>query len=144
MGILDKLTKKADKPAAKPAKAAAKKTAAKKPAKAAAAKPAAVKAMDGEGKELKHAGILLRPVLTEKALKMESQQTYAFYVSHKSNKHQVMMAVKEQFGVEPVSVRMITIPAMTMMRWGREQGTYKKIKKAIVSMPEGVTLKLTA
>lgn len=134
MGILDKFTKK-DKAAAPKAKAV------KKTAKS-AAKPV-VKTMDGD-KELKHFGVLLQPVLTEKAMKMESQHKYLFYVAHSANKHQVMMAVKEQFGVEPLAVRMITIPSSVMMRWGREQGTYKKIKKAIVSMPEGVALKLTA
>lgn len=136
MGILDKFTKKADKAAApKAAKASAGKKVAAKPV---------VKTMEGDGKELKHHGILLRPVTTEKSLKMEREQKFVFYVAHHANKHQVMMAVKEQFGVEPLAVRMITIPASTMMRWGREQGTYKKIKKAIVSMPEGVSLKLTA
>lgn len=144
MGILDKLTKKSDKPAAKKAaakSAAPKKAAAKKPAKT-AAKPAVAATTDN--KELTLAGILLQPVLSEKSLKMESQQKYTFVVSHKTNKHQVMMAVKEQYGVEPLSVRMITIPPMSMMRWGREQGTYKKIKKAIVKMPEGVSLKISA
>jgi large subunit ribosomal protein L23 len=140
MGILDKFTKKADKAAApKATKAPAGKKVASKPA----AKPV-VKAMEGDGKELKHHGILLGPVMTEKSLKLESEQKFVFYVAHHANKHQVMMAVKEQFGVEPLAVRMITIPASTMMRWGREQGTYKKIKKAIVSVPEGASLKLTA
>lgn len=132
MGILDTFKRK---PAASATK---KKVAAKK----AVAKPATEKTVtaDGSKKVLAVSGVLLQPVYTEKSLRLQAQNQYVFIVAQGTNKHQVMMAVKDTYGVEPVSVRVVRIQPQTMYRWGRATGMRKAVKKAIVHMPAGTTL----
>ncbi len=44
--------------------------------------------------------IILRPILTEKAVNLAKESVYTFEVNLKSNKHQIKRAVEELFSVE--------------------------------------------
>ena len=48
--------------------------------------------------------ILLSPMLTEKTLKLQQQNKYAFLIKTDANKYQVKAAMKEVYGITPVSV----------------------------------------
>ena len=90
------------------------------------------------------AGILVKPVITEKSLLMQASNKYTFFVNKNSNKYKVAQAVKEVYGVMPVKVRIIKQQPQQLSRWGQKQGMQKARKKAIVTMPAGTTLDLTA
>lgn len=139
MGILDTFKRKKASP-----KAAAKPAAKKKAAAPKAAKAAAVKATGSEAKVLSMSHILLQPAYTEKSFRLQASNKYVFYVATEANKNQVRMAVKETYGNEPQAVHMVRIKPQTLYRWGRAVGMHKAVKKAIVTMPAGVTLPLTA
>jgi len=136
MGILDTFKRKnTTKPAAS-----------KKSAKASVktAKPKAVKpAATSDSKELTVANVLVKPAYTEKSFKLQAQNKYVFYVALDANKHQVRMAVKQTYGSEPMAVHIVRVKPQTLYRWGKETGTRKGIKKAIVTMPVGTTLPVT-
>ncbi|MBI4122183.1 MAG: 50S ribosomal protein L23 [Parcubacteria group bacterium] len=144
MGILDTFKRKTDgQPGEKPAvKSVAKKTE-DKPVEKKAAKPAPVK-KTAEFSGLRQSGILVKPAMTEKSFALQALNKYVFYVTIEANKNQVRMAVKETYGTEPVSVQMIKRHAQTLYRWGKETGTRKAYKKAIVTMPKGTSLPLTS
>jgi ribosomal protein L23 len=139
MGILDTFKRKTDaKPQTKSAgKKADVKPTAKKAEKSKAIKPTA------DFKELTLSGVLVAPAMTEKSFLLQAANKYVFYVTVESNKNQVRMAVKDTYGMEPVSVHMVKRHAQKMYRWGKEIGTRKAYKKAIVTMPKGTTLPLT-
>ncbi len=88
--------------------------------------------------------ILVKPVITEKSLLMQGTGKYTFFVKKDANKFQVAQAVKDVYGIKPVKVRMIKQQAQQLNKWGRKQGMQKARKKAIVTMPQGTTLDLTA
>lgn len=141
MGILDTFKRKntGTKPQTKSAgKKAEDKSAAKK-----AEKPKAVKAT-ADFKGLTLSGVLMKPAMTEKSFLLQAANKYVFYVTVESNKNQVRMAVKDTYGAEPIAVHMVKRHAQKMYRWGKEVGTRKAYKKAIVTMPKGTTLPLTS
>jgi large subunit ribosomal protein L23 len=166
MGILNKITKKeageekkdeakksakpkaAEKKAAKPA-AASKKPAAKSAAKA-DDKKAEAKKDDKKAKgTAKKAGaslfayqIILEPVLTEKGDRGQMVGKYTFYVSRDANKVEIARAIKELYGVKPVSVRVLNQKGKAV-RFGRLQGTRKNRKKAVVTLKQGDTISVT-
>lgn len=146
MGILDtfKRKKTTKEPASAKAAAAKKSKAVKPAAKPVSSKPAAMGKPASDAKELVMAHVLLQPASTEKSFRLQAQNKYVFYVAVDANKHQVRMAVKETYGSEPQAVHMVRIKPQTVYRWGRAIGTQKAVKKAIVTMPAGTTLPLTA
>lgn len=148
MGIFDKLkrNKEEKKEAKKAAEASdAKETASKKstPAKKDQEKkeknvePAAAKPLGDLH------GVLLMPMLTEKSFKLQQENKYCFYVAQDANKFQVQSAMKEVYGIAPLSVNILRKRPQTKKRWGRKVGMTKGWKKAIVTMPEGTVLNLT-
>jgi large subunit ribosomal protein L23 len=88
--------------------------------------------------------ILVRPILTEKTLRLVSDQNrYTFQVTPNSTKPQIKHAVEHQFGVQVANVRTITIPGETRRRL-RSRNTYRtpNTKKAIVQLNSGQTIDL--
>lgn len=77
---------------------------------------------------------IIRPVITEKALKMGERMSYSFYVHSKATKIDVKIAVKELYGKDVATVRMARNPAKT--RGGRGKVITKRpnMKKAIVTL----------
>lgn len=161
MGLLDRWTKKKEseqlteqsekkttaKPAAEvestPKKAPAKKAAATKEVKE---KKTAKKedkkeevAITGSKGTMYH--VIIRPLVTEKAAVMESNNKYAFLVNPKANKIQIAQAVKALYGVKPVSVNVTHMPGK-VVRFGRSMGRRSDYKKAIVTLEKGKTITL--
>jgi len=81
--------------------------------------------------------IILRPVLTEKAVGLkETQNKYCFEVSRKANKLEIKSAVEELFKVQVLSVRVLTSRGKKR-RMGRFEGKRPDWKKAICKLREG-------
>ncbi len=79
--------------------------------------------------------ILIRPVLTEKAVKQnEKENKLVFEVAMDANKIEIRKAVEEIFGVKVKEVRtMIVKPKQKRVGFGKP-GYTKKWKKAIVKI----------
>jgi large subunit ribosomal protein L23 len=169
MGILDKISKKGDKEDVKkvaPKKAekkaegkkpTAKKKAPKKEGKKTPSKAEGKKTEESKAEEKKDKGvekkgsrpeasfaynIICHPVSTEKTdrLKMNHGK-YTFMVAKGANKVEIARAVKELYGVSPVSVRVMNIKGKKV-RYGRIQGSRKDTRKAVVTLKEGDSISL--
>ncbi len=128
--VSPKLSKK-DEPAAEPKKTEA----AKK------AEPIVRGPLVKEGFGQSHR-ILVRPVSTEKASRLQALGKYEFIVAKGANKNEVAQAVRDLYGVKPVSVRMISGKGK-FVRFGRFTGKEKDFKKALVTLKAGDSLTVT-
>ncbi len=80
--------------------------------------------------------IIIRPLVTEKAAVMQAANKYVFKVERTARKPQIKQAIKEVYGVEPLSVHMINVEGKRL-RFGRNRGRRSDYKKAIVTVPPG-------
>ncbi|OGF61676.1 MAG: 50S ribosomal protein L23 [Candidatus Fischerbacteria bacterium RBG_13_37_8] len=80
--------------------------------------------------------ILLKPILTEKALQLQEERIYCFSVDRKANKLEVKNAVEKIFGVKVEVVKIINIAGKKRSRYRRE-GFTSSWKKAYVKLKEG-------
>ncbi|RJQ35602.1 50S ribosomal protein L23 [Candidatus Parcubacteria bacterium] len=85
--------------------------------------------------------ILLKPVISEKATISASQNKYVFEVADKANKVEVKKAILEVYGVVPKAVNILNQGGKTV-RFGRRVGKTKNIKKAVVTLKKGDSIKL--
>ncbi|MBD3248173.1 50S ribosomal protein L23 [Candidatus Falkowbacteria bacterium] len=85
--------------------------------------------------------VLVRPLITEKATELSSLNKYAFEVCTDANKIEVAQAVKEVYGIKPVSVNILKMKGKKVVR-GRYTGKRKDWKKAIVTLPKGKTIRI--
>jgi large subunit ribosomal protein L23 len=86
------------------------------------------------------AGILKRPILTEKMTALQEKRQYAFEVEPNANKIEIGKAIQKKFNVRVLSVRTIRVkgkPTSQLTRSGRFLGRTKTWKKAIVTLKEG-------
>jgi len=85
--------------------------------------------------------ILIRPILTEKMLKLqESERKYAFKVSNNANKILVKQAVQNRFDVIVEDVNIVNIKGKSKQmntRRGITRGKRSDWKKAIITLREG-------
>ncbi len=85
--------------------------------------------------------ILIRPILTEKMLKLqEIERKYAFKVSKNANKVTVKRAVQDRFDVIVENVNIVNIKGKTKQmntRRGITSGKRSDWKKAIITLREG-------
>ncbi|MGC8545205.1 50S ribosomal protein L23 [Athalassotoga sp.] len=80
--------------------------------------------------------ILVRPLITEKALSNIKNGTYTFEVDIRANKHIVRNAVERLYNVQVADVRMISVKGKPK-RYGRSEGYSRSFKKAIVQLKAG-------
>ncbi|HEY8346866.1 MAG TPA: 50S ribosomal protein L23 [Symbiobacteriaceae bacterium] len=85
--------------------------------------------------------IILKPVISEKSMKLMAEGKYTFRVHPKANRTQIKQAVEEIFGVKVVSVNTMRMPGK-LRRFGRFQGRRSDWKKAIVQLKEGDSIKI--
>lgn len=85
--------------------------------------------------------VIIRPLVTEKAAVMESNNKYAFLVDRNANKIQIAHAVKALYGVKPIAVNVTHMPGK-VVRFGRSMGRRSDYKKAIVTLEKGKTITL--
>lgn len=93
---------------------------------------------------IKEQTILIRPILTEKMLKLqESHGKYAFKVQKDSNKIEVKKAVQDRFDVTVKDVHIFNVKGKSKQRNTRRgitKGKRPDWKKAIVTLREGDTI----
>lgn len=85
--------------------------------------------------------VLVKPLITEKASVLASQNKYVFMVKKDANKVEVMKAVKEVYGINPTQVNMVRMEGKDV-RYGRFAGKRNDWKKAIVTLPAGKTIQV--
>ncbi|MBN1562113.1 50S ribosomal protein L23 [candidate division KSB1 bacterium] len=85
--------------------------------------------------------ILVRPILTEKMLKMqETARKYGFVVNIEANKIEIKDAVEKKFDVSVINVATMKVKGKTKQsntRRGLTHGKRPDWKKAIVTLREG-------
>jgi len=90
--------------------------------------------------KLSHEEVLIRPVLTEKALNLRDKYNkYTFIVHPDANKHQIKEAVERIFGVKVVKVNTMNYKPKPRrdLRRRRIMGRTRRYKKAIVTLAAG-------
>lgn len=80
--------------------------------------------------------VLVRPVITEKATYMQTQNVYAFEIYPNANKISVKKAIKEVYKVEPIKVNIIKVKGKRV-RYGKSVGKTKDWKKALIFLKKG-------
>jgi large subunit ribosomal protein L23 len=92
-------------------------------------------------KQLHPYGIIIRPLITEKAQIMTAQNKYAFEVDRRANKMQVKDAVESSFDVTVKSVNTFMMKGKKR-RYGRRESKMPDWKKAIVTLAPGDKIEL--
>lgn len=87
--------------------------------------------------------VILRPIITEKSMKLADQGFYTFEVTKVATKKQVAKAVANKFNVKVLSVRTINIKGEKKAQ-RRIRGYYQTadIKKSIVEVKKGQRIPL--
>lgn len=80
--------------------------------------------------------ILLRPVMTEKAVSGQEQLAYTFQVALDANKKEIQYAVEKIFPVKVEGVRTLRVKGK-IRRYKMTVGRKPDWKKAIVTLKEG-------
>jgi large subunit ribosomal protein L23 len=92
----------------------------------------------------------LKPRVSEKAYAQSEQgNVYTFDVAGGANKFDIAKAVKKQYDVEPVKVRVVSVPGKSVKRYaerGRKSyhGQRSDLRKAYVTLKEGDKLPIFA
>ncbi|MEI6627118.1 MAG: 50S ribosomal protein L23 [bacterium] len=114
----------------------------KKTVKAKVVKPVVEKAENvSDKKEIKHFGILIKPMITEKAAHLSQLNKYEFEVSGKANKIQITQAIFERYHIKPIKVNVINKMGR-LVRFGRTMGKKSDLRKAIVTLPKGKSIQI--
>jgi large subunit ribosomal protein L23 len=81
------------------------------------------------------------PHISEKATNLSEQSQYVFRVKARANKIEVKKAIKEVYGTDVASVRIINVKRKKR-RLGRQTGWKKGYKKVVVKLKEGQKIEL--
>jgi large subunit ribosomal protein L23 len=92
-------------------------------------------------KQLHPYGIIMRPLITEKAQIMTGQNKYAFEVDKRANKMQIKEAVEVAFSVNVKEVNTAVMKGKRR-RYGRSLTKQPDWKKAIVTLAPGDKIEL--
>jgi len=87
--------------------------------------------------------IIKRPIVTEKAMKLQESNQYCFEVDVNSNKIEIKKAIEKMFEVDVLSIRTTRIKPKTRSRFtktGVQRGKTKERKKAYITVKEGQTI----
>ena len=87
----------------------------------------------------KNYDIIVRPLITEKTMKLVEEGKYTFEVKQGSNKVEVKKAVEELFKVEVTAVNMMNT-LRKKRRVGKYEGLRPAVQKAIVTLADGQKL----
>lgn len=80
--------------------------------------------------------IIIKPILSEKALRLREYNQYIFQVAKDANKIDIKRAIEELFKVKVEKVRTINVRGKPR-RMGIFEGRTSSWKKAIVTLKEG-------
>ena len=84
--------------------------------------------------------ILLRPLITERALHAQEDNQYTFEVALHANKVEIKNAVESAFEVKVVSVNTLVTKGDRVTRMRMRPGKKRDIKKAIITLAPGQAL----
>ena len=87
--------------------------------------------------------IIIRPVITEKAMKSAENNQVTFLVSLNATKPQIKKAIESVFGVEVKSVNTLR-QAGKVKSFRGKPGVRSDVKKAIITLAKGQTIDVTA
>lgn len=89
------------------------------------------------------ASVIVKPRITEKAVKMSEQNVYTFIVRRDATKRDVATAITALYNVTPVKVNIVNkSPRQYMSRRIGRRLTEKGMKKAYVYLKKGDTISL--
>ena len=89
------------------------------------------------------AAVLLKPLITEKAVNLNSNSVYTFMVAKNATKHSVADAITALYKVTPMKVNIVNKkPAATMSRARGRVVSVAGYKKAYVYLKKGDTITL--
>ena len=137
MGLFSKKTKDDKKDVAKKADVKVKATL-KKEVKKAETKKVVKKSSKKSGEAYR---FLIRPIISEKATVGAADGKYTFEVSMDANKVAIKKAIEEVYGVVPTDINIMNKRGKKV-RSGRKYGRTKRIKKAVVTLRKGDSIKL--
>lgn len=83
--------------------------------------------------------IIIRPIVTEKSMKISDENKITFMVSKDANKVSVAQAIQEIYNIKPEKVNIVNVHPK-IRRVGRYSGKTNAYKKAIVKLPEGQSI----
>jgi len=87
--------------------------------------------------------VLVRPVITEKAMKSAESNQVVFIVAAKATKPEIKAAVEGVFGVEVKAVNTLINKGKVKMFRGK-MGVRSDVKKAIITLAKGQSIDVTA
>ncbi len=88
-------------------------------------------------------GILLRPVVTEKAALVGERNVYVFFIAPRATKYDVRDAVQKLWKVTPVRINIVNRePRQITVRARNRKGTLPGQKKAYVYLKKGDTIEM--
>jgi len=85
--------------------------------------------------------VLIKPLITEKAKKLEEEGIYTFVVHKDANKKLVKEAVEKIFNVKVKKVRIINVKPKKKM-FVRQEGKKSGFKKALVFLEKGQKIEI--
>ncbi len=88
-------------------------------------------------------GILLKPIVSEKAAHGAAADVYSFSVNKSTNKIEIAKAFQALYRVKPLAVR-IVVGADKAKRHGRVLGIRPGLKKAIIRVPKNSKISIFA
>ncbi|HZJ41083.1 MAG TPA: 50S ribosomal protein L23 [Candidatus Saccharimonadales bacterium] len=97
-----------------------------------------------KGTVYKHAAssrALVKPLITEKATHLASENKYVFVIARGANKIETAKAIQAVYGVNPVAVNIVNMKGKRVAR-GKIRGQRKDWKKAIVTLAKGDSIKV--
>lgn len=83
--------------------------------------------------------IIIRPIVTEKSMKISDENKITFMVAKDANKVSVAQAIQEIYHIKPEKVNIVNVHPK-IRRVGRYSGKTNAYKKAIVKLPEGQSI----
>ncbi len=90
---------------------------------------------------MKKGEIIINPIITEKSTELQEMNKYCFKVNPRANKKEIMNAVHDVFGVQPVTCTVMNIKGKRK-RVRYKLGYTSSWKKAIVTLKEGEKIEL--
>ena len=89
------------------------------------------------------AAVIVKPVITEKAVSLADNRVYTFLVQPAATKYQIAAAIKALYNVTPVKVNTVKkAPKQAMSRTRGRVVSEKGYKKAYVYLKEGDSINL--
>lgn len=91
--------------------------------------------------------VVKKPVITEKAMKLQEKSQYVFEVEPNANKIEIRKSLEEMFEVDIISIRTVRVKGKQKSRITRKglmRGTTPLRKKAYITLKQGQTIELVA